>query len=51
MLHLGIPGKLIRLTKMAMETVQCSVKVQNDISEQFEAKRFKARGCPCMPFV
>jgi sorting nexin-29 len=39
MLHLGLPGKLIRLTKMTMKTVQCSVKIQNDISEKFETNK------------
>jgi sorting nexin-29 len=43
MLHLGIPGKLIRLTKMTMITVQCSVKIQN-ISEQFETNNGLRQG-------
>jgi sorting nexin-29 len=44
MLHLGIPGKLIRLTKITMKTVQCSVKIQNDISEQFETNKGLKQG-------
>jgi sorting nexin-29 len=39
MLHLGIPGKPIKLTKMTMKTVQCSIKIQNDISEQLETNK------------
>jgi hypothetical protein len=44
MLHLRIPGKLIRLTKMTMKTVQCSAKIQNDISEQFETNKGLRQG-------
>lgn len=32
---LGIPSKLIRLTKMTMHDSVCAIKIQGDISEQF----------------
>jgi hypothetical protein len=44
MLHLGIPGKLIRLTKITTKTVQCSIQIQNDISEQFETNTGLGQG-------
>ena len=35
----GIPAKLIRLCEMTLKNAQCVVKVGNNLSETFDAKR------------
>ena len=35
----GIPAKLIRLCEMTLKNAQCVVKVGNNLSEPFDAKR------------
>ena len=39
MSEFGIPAKLIRLCEMTLKNVQCVVKIGNNLSELFDAKR------------
>ena len=39
MSEFGIPAKLIRLCEMTLKNAQCVVKVGNNLSESFGAKR------------
>jgi sorting nexin-29 len=46
MRNLGIPWKLVSLVKMTLENIKCRVKIQGELSQQFDVKSGVRQGDP-----
>lgn len=47
--ELSIPSKLVRLIKMTINEVKCSVRIQGKLSPEFDSKRGVRQGDGLLP--